>query len=123
MKELLSERGSIYVHLDWHVCHYVKILMDEIFGKENLVNEIVWCYKSGGAGKSAFAKKHDDILFYRKNEELQIFHIQKEKSYNRELKPYHFKGIEEFEDDIGWYTLVEVQKNDLTTTLKNPKNC
>jgi len=42
MRELLSDQGSIYVHLDWHVGHYVKILMDEIFGKENFKNEIIW---------------------------------------------------------------------------------
>ncbi len=108
MKELLSERGSIYVHLDWHVCHYVKILMDEIFGKENFINEIIWCYKSGGVGNSAFAKKHDNILFYRKNATDYIFHILKEKSYNSDLKKYGFKSAKElqFQDDIGWYTLV-----------------
>ena len=106
MRELLSEHGSIYVHLDYHAGHYIKILMDEIFGKENFINEIVWCYKSGGVGNSAFSKKHDNILFYRKNMDNCIFHILKEKSYNRGLKPYHFKGIEEFQDDIGWYTLV-----------------
>lgn len=48
MRELLSDKGSIYVHIDWHVGHYVKVLMDDIFGKENLVNEIVWHYQSGG---------------------------------------------------------------------------
>ena len=42
MRELLSDKGSIYVHLDWHVCHYVKIAMDEIFGRDNFRNEIVW---------------------------------------------------------------------------------
>ena len=47
MRELLSDQGSIYVHIDWHVGHYVKILLDEIFGKDNFRNEIIWCYKSG----------------------------------------------------------------------------
>ena len=46
MRELLSDHGSIYVHIDWHVGHYVKVLMDEIFGKDNFVNEIVWHYQS-----------------------------------------------------------------------------
>jgi site-specific DNA-methyltransferase (adenine-specific)/adenine-specific DNA-methyltransferase len=46
MRELLSETGSIYVHIDWHVGHYVKILLDEIFGKENMVNEIIRAYTS-----------------------------------------------------------------------------
>lgn len=68
MRELLSERGSIYVHLDWHIGHYVKILMDKIFGKENFVNEIVWSYRSGGASqKGSLPRKHDTILFYAKN--------------------------------------------------------
>lgn len=47
MRELLSDNGSIYVHIDWHVGHYVKVLMDEIFGKANFVNEIVWHYHTG----------------------------------------------------------------------------
>lgn len=76
MRELLSERGSIYVHLDWHIGHYVKILMDKIFGKENFVNEIVWSYRSGGASqKGSLPRKHDTILFYAKNIDY-IFNTQ-----------------------------------------------
>ena len=66
MRELLSDRGSIYVHIDWHVGHYVKVLLDDIFGKDNLVNEIVWHYQSGGIPQKCFARKHDTILFYSK---------------------------------------------------------
>ena len=79
MRELLSDRGSIYVHIDWHVGHYVKVIMDDIFGKGNLINEIIWCYKSGGAGDSGYAKKHDVILFYKKDR--LTFNPLKEKSY------------------------------------------
>ncbi|MDD3350389.1 MAG: site-specific DNA-methyltransferase, partial [Eubacteriales bacterium] len=46
MKDLLSEKGGIFIHLDWHAAHYVKVLMDEIFGEKNFVNEIIWQYKS-----------------------------------------------------------------------------
>jgi site-specific DNA-methyltransferase (adenine-specific)/adenine-specific DNA-methyltransferase len=67
MKELLSERGSIYVHIDWHVGHYVKILLDDIFGKNNLINEIVWHYSTGGIGKTTYAKKHDTLFLYSKS--------------------------------------------------------
>ena len=67
MRELLSEQGSIYVHVDWHVGHYVKILLDEIFGKENLINEIIWSYQGTGEPKSAYKRKHDTILYYSKN--------------------------------------------------------
>lgn len=75
MRELLSERGSIYVHLDWHVGHYVKILLDEIFGKENFVNEIVW---QGAIGDTSsknkkFIKSHDLIYFYRKTLSLVLW--------------------------------------------------
>ena len=72
MKELLSERGSIYVHLDWHVGHYVKILLDEIFGKENMVNEIIWSYHWGLHVPTRWNRKHDTIFMYAKNGEKSI---------------------------------------------------
>ena len=108
LRELLSNEGSIYVHLDWRVVHYVKILMDEIFGEENFLNEIIWSYKSGGASKKHFSRKHDTILLYSKTKNY-IFNPQKEKSYNRGFKPYRFKGVKEYEDEIGWYTLVNAK--------------
>ncbi|MFX0076936.1 MAG: DNA methyltransferase, partial [Candidatus Hermodarchaeota archaeon] len=49
MKELLAQDGSIYVHLDWHVSHYIKIILDEIFGRENFKNEIIWAYPAASA--------------------------------------------------------------------------
>lgn len=69
MRELLSDNGSIYVHLDWHVGHYVKIVMDEIFGKKSFVNEIIWCYSIGGKGDGRFARKHDAIQLYSKGQD------------------------------------------------------
>ena len=68
MRELLSERGSIYVHIDWHVGHYMKIVLDVIFGKENFRNEIVWHYDIGMAPKQDFKRKHDVILRYTKSD-------------------------------------------------------
>ncbi len=68
MRELLADTGSIYVHLDWHVGHYVKLVMDEVFGKKSFVNEIVWCYSIGGKGDGRFARKHDTIQLYAKGE-------------------------------------------------------
>ena len=67
MKELLSDNGSIYVHIDWHIGHYLKIIMDEIFGRDNFANEIIRKYSVGGKSKKFFARKHDTILFYCKN--------------------------------------------------------
>ena len=108
MRELLSDTGCIWVHLDWHGSHYVKMLMDEIFGENHFINEIAWTYKSGGASKKSFARKHDTLLFYSKTKKYK-FNILKEKSYNRGLKPYRFKGVEEFKDEIGWYTMVNMK--------------
>ncbi len=105
MKDLLTEDGGIWVHLDWHVVHYVKLIMDEIFGAEHFVNEVIWNYKSGGVSKRYFARKHDTLLYYSKTPKY-YFNAQKEKSYNRALKPYRFKGVEEYQDEIGWYTMV-----------------
>ena len=66
MRELLADTGSIYVHLDWHVGHYVKIVMDEVFGK-SLLNEITWSYGAGGSPDNFFPRKHDCIYWYAKN--------------------------------------------------------
>jgi len=66
MRELLADNGSIYVHLDWRVGHYVKIMLDEIFGKDNFINEIVWHYKRWSNVASTFQKMHDMLLFYSK---------------------------------------------------------
>lgn len=76
MKELLSERGSIYVHIDWHVGAYVKGILDDIFGKDNFINEIIWCYSGPTAITSAFSRKHDNILFYAKSPDNKVFNMQ-----------------------------------------------
>jgi site-specific DNA-methyltransferase (adenine-specific)/adenine-specific DNA-methyltransferase len=69
MRELLSEQGSIYVHIDWHVGHYVKVIMDDIFGKENFWNDIIWFYPdTPGRSDNYFPRKHDIILYYSKSE-------------------------------------------------------
>ena len=76
MRELLSDKGSIYVHVDWHVGHYVKLLMDEIFDKSNFINELIWCRSSSSARKAqnlenqnskSFVRSHDVIYLYSKN--------------------------------------------------------
>jgi adenine specific DNA methylase Mod len=73
MRELLSENGSIYVHIDWHVGHYVKIILDDVFGKENFVNEIVWYYRRWNIAGSSYATNHDVILYYGKNKSNRIY--------------------------------------------------
>ncbi|HWQ78777.1 MAG TPA: site-specific DNA-methyltransferase [Anaerovoracaceae bacterium] len=108
MKELLAEDGCLWVHLDWHSVHYVKVLLDEIFGEKNFINEVIWNYKSGGVSKNYFARKHDTLLFYAKSPKY-YFLAQQEKSYNRDFKPYRFKGVAEYRDELGWYTMVNMK--------------
>ena len=108
MKELLANDGLMWIHLDWHSSHYVKLLLDELMGEKNFVNEIIWSYKSGGSGKKHFSKKHDSILVYGKTDKYYI-NVPQEKSYNRGFKPYNFKGVKEYQDENGWYTLVNMK--------------
>lgn len=108
MHGLLSQDGSIFVHCDWRMSGYVRLILDELFGKENFVNEIIWAYKSGGATEVRFGRKHDTIFFYSKSSRYK-FNATKEKSYNRGFKPYNFKGVQEYQDDLGWYTLVNTR--------------
>jgi adenine specific DNA methylase Mod len=68
MRDLLAEDGSIYVHCDWRVNSHIRLVLDEIFGTDNFVNEIIWCYTSGGKSSRMFSKKHDTVLLYTKSE-------------------------------------------------------
>ena len=79
MHDLLSDKGSIYVHIDWHIGHYVKLLLDDIFGKNNFRNEVIWKYTGGLAPSKDFSRKHDTILRYAKTDDLNvIFNMQYE---------------------------------------------
>ncbi len=67
MRDLLADEGSIYIHLDENVSHYVKVICDEVFGYTNFVNEIVWSYQRWTGNTSSFQRMHDTIFFYAKN--------------------------------------------------------
>ncbi len=83
IKEVMSDTASIYMHLDWNIGHYVKILMDEIFGEENFKNEIVWCYHGPGSpNQQQFTRKHHVVFWYSKTEKC-IFNS------DDILTPYH----------------------------------
>lgn len=66
-KKLLSETGVIYVHIDYRMHPHLRLLMDEVFGEANFLNEIIWSYQTGGRARRFFSRKHDVILFYRKS--------------------------------------------------------
>ena len=110
MRGLLKPTGSIYLHCDPTASHYIKVMMDGIFGHGNFLNEIVWAYRTGGVSKRWFGRKHDVLLYYAAKRGSHVFHVQKERSYNRGNKPYRFKGVEEFQDDLGkWYTMASMR--------------
>ena len=66
-RELLCESGSLYLHIDYRMSAKLRLMLDDIFGEQNFMNEIVWCYKSGGRATKYYPRKHDTILFYRKS--------------------------------------------------------
>lgn len=69
-RELLSEEGAIFLHCDWHRSAHLRLLLDEVFGARNFVNEIIWAYQTGGRSRRHFSRKHDNIFFYRKSKNL-----------------------------------------------------
>ena len=73
IKSVMSQTASIYVHLDWHIGHYVKILLDEIFGEDCFLNEIIWSYSWGLRTPKQWNKKHDNIYLYSKIPDSYIF--------------------------------------------------
>ncbi len=75
MHRLLAPNGTLYLHLDWHASAYARILLDEFFGTENLLNEIIWTYHGPSPIKSAFNRKHDTILSYVKNKKDYTFNV------------------------------------------------
>ena len=79
MHRILKDTGSIYLHCDPYASHYLKLVMDAIFGEKNYRNEIVWCYRGGGVPNDAFARKHDILLFYAKG---------KNNIFNKQYVPY-----------------------------------
>jgi DNA modification methylase len=131
MRDLLAPTGSIYVHCDWRVTQFVRMSMDDIFGRDHFRNEIIWCYKSGGAGSTGFAKKHDTIYYYTKTDKY-VFNPSKEKSYmgigystgnknvvlhddNDGLGPYTFVNVKDWWSDIG---MIATSKGRLYPTQK-----
>lgn len=76
MRDLLAEDGSIYVHCDYRVTALLRLVLDEIFGSSNLINEVIWCYTQGGRPQDGYPNKHDTLYFYAKN--LGNFILNKE---------------------------------------------
>ena len=70
--ELLSDKGSIYLHCDWHKAHHLRMIMDEVFGPNCFRNEVIWCYQGTGKTLKQYKRKHDTLLFYTKTDEWKF---------------------------------------------------
>ena len=76
MRRILKPNGSIYLHCDPTASHYLKAVMDAVFGSRNFVNEIVWHYSSGGRSQNQFPRKHDTLLYYSKDYRKKTFNAK-----------------------------------------------
>ena len=108
MRRVLAAHGSLYAHVDHHAVHHVRLLLDQIFGAERFLNEIIWAYDYGGRGTDRWPRKHDNILWYAKSERW---------IFNREAVdrlPYMAPGLVGAEKaargklptDVWWMTIV-----------------
>lgn len=106
---LLSDTGTLYLHLDYREVHYAKVLLDSIFGRECFLNEIIWAYDYGARSKSRWPAKHDNILVYVKNPKKYHFD-----SAEVDREPYMAPGLVTPEKalqgklptDVWWHTIV-----------------
>ncbi len=80
-RRLLKTTGSLYLHLDWHTVHYVKVYLDQLFGYENMLNEIIWSYRTGGRSTRWFARKHDTILVYARRAGRHRFNLLRDGAF------------------------------------------
>jgi len=92
MHRVLSRRGSLFVHLDYRTVHYVKVMLDRIFGPENFMNEIIWSYRTGGVAKQWFGRKHQTVLAYAKRLGEHTFHQLREGEYRTDGMNYDEEG-------------------------------
>lgn len=92
MREMLSDSGSIYVHLDWHVGHYVKLVLDDIFGKENFRNDIIWKSAPGHSDAGLMGISHNNIMLYSKSS--NAYWQQQYQPYDTEYLESHYQKID-----------------------------
>jgi site-specific DNA-methyltransferase (adenine-specific) len=114
---VLAPHGSLYFHIDYRQVHYCKILLDDIFGRECFLNEIIWAYDYGGKPKNRWPPKHDNILFYTKEPGKHIFNVDE-----IERIPYMAPGLVGAEKaalgklhtDVWWHTIAPTNSREKT---------
>jgi site-specific DNA-methyltransferase (adenine-specific) len=117
MHRLLDESGTLYLHIDYREAHYVKLALDEIFGRECFLNEIIWAYDYGGRAKRRWPAKHDTILVYVKDLDQYYFD-----SSEVDREPYMAPGLVSAEKvargklptDVWWHTIVHTTGREKT---------
>jgi adenine-specific DNA-methyltransferase len=129
IKSVMSDNASIYMHLDYHIGHYVKILMDEVFGEDNFVNEIVWCYRGMAVAENHYTRRHDAIYFYSNNSD-RIFNwkdisdpftettIKKYKHKDKEGRKFRLHGR-----NISDSPIKNITDVDIKWLKSNPELC
>lgn len=114
---LLKPHGSLYFHIDYREVHYCKVLLDEIFGRDSFINEIIWAYDFGGRTRKRWPPKHDNILFYAKDPDRYTFNYDE-----IERIPYMAPGLVGKEKaargkvptDTWWHTIVGTNSHEKT---------
>ena len=114
---VLNQRGSLYFHIDYREVHYCKILLDQIFGRDCFLNEIIWAYDFGGRTKKKWPPKHDNILVYVKNPDNYTFNVE-----NIDRIPYMAPGLVgpekaargKLPTDTWWHTIVGTNSREKT---------
>lgn len=110
MRELLSSSGTLYLHCDYHKSHHLRMLLDEVFGPNNFINEVVWCYSQGAKSQRMFGRKHDTIYSYSRTTDGHIFNGDDVKVEMKSGKS-SFGGRLETDEDGRQYRLVYGTKN------------
>ncbi|MGQ9492718.1 MAG: DNA methyltransferase [Anaerolineae bacterium] len=123
MRELLAEDGTIYVHVAYHVGHYVKVILDEIFGKDNLRNEIIWYYNSGPRAALDFGRRHDTILRYSRTDTYKLNADEVREAYSPNInipasKAHYYHPLGKVADDVWRINIIS--QNDKRERLDFP---
>jgi adenine specific DNA methylase Mod len=119
IRELLSKKGLLFIHLDWHASHYIRVILDEIFGANRFVNNIVWYYYNKySAGKRNLPRAHDDILIYSKTENysfnpLRIPRKKPRKQLMREMKDGVLKNVKDENGHVKYRIVTDKKVDDV----------